>query len=115
MMLSARSLAERWDCHRDTIYKMIERGDLPCRRIAGMVRIPLDAVEAIEGGRAWQGGLEDTGQSSGGSLESGGSAGLRIVANGPEALAQQMKPRPTSGSTGLSPSSISRLGPRRRP
>ena len=90
-MFSPRSLAERWDCHRDTIYKQIECGKLPSRKIGGMVRVPLSAVQAIEEGRPWQDAPKATGSSNEASAGSGGSAGLRIVASGPAALARQMK------------------------
>jgi hypothetical protein len=50
-----------------------------------------------------------------GSTGSGDSAGLRLVASGPEAWAQQMKLRQTNGSTASSPSSTSRPGPRFQP
>lgn len=107
-MLSARSLANRWDCHRDTIYKMIDRGELPCRRISGMVRIPLDVIESIEGGTPWQ----DTGLSNAAREEPGGSAGLRIVGSEPEAFAQALKRMQKNGLPGSSPSSTSRRDPR---
>jgi excisionase family DNA binding protein len=115
MMLSARKLAERWSCHRDTIYKMIDRGDLPVRRIGGMVRIPLTAVEAIEEGRPWQDEHAGTGPSGEASSASGASAGLRIVGSEPEAFAQLMKLRQTSGSIASSPNSTSPPGPRHQP
>lgn len=114
-MFSARSLAERWDCHRDTVYKMIDRGELSARRIGGMVRIPAEAVRAIEEGERWLDEREGTGSSSAEREESGDSAGLRIVASGPEALARQMKARRTSGSIDSSLSSISRPGQPSRP
>lgn len=102
-LLSAATLAERWDCHRDTIYKMIGRGELPERRIGGMVRIPLAAVEAIEDGRAWR----DTGSSGEESVEHGGSAGPKLVASTPEAFAQKMRQRPAIGCAASSPNSTS--------
>jgi len=114
-MLSAASLASRWDCHRDTVYKMIARGDLPCRRIGGMVRIPLEAVEKIEGGEPWRDGAEGTGPNSVEHVELGDSAGLRVVGSEPEAFARAMKRRPTSGLIGSSPNSTSRPAPRSRP
>src|SRR4051794_21480467 len=47
-LISPAALAERWGCHRDTIYKRINRGELESVRIGGAVRIPLHVVEAIE-------------------------------------------------------------------
>lgn len=111
-LLSARTLAERWDVHRDSVYKMIARGDLPCRRISGMVRIPLDAVEAIERGEPWQGVREATGSSNGASEGPGSCAGLRIVASEPEAFAQEILRRQISGSPVSLPNSTSSRGPK---
>ncbi len=106
-LLSAATLAERWDCHRDTIYKKIGAGELPCRRIYGMVRIPLEAVEAIEEGREWRDDQEDTGSSLADPAASGTYAGPRIVGDSPEALAQQMRAQRRNGSPGSSLNSTS--------
>lgn len=91
-LISASSLAERWDCARGTIYKMIERKELPSIRVGGMVRVPLSAVIQIEEGPCPD-HQEDTGSSPEERAGSGNYAGPRIVESGPEALAREMKRR----------------------
>ena len=49
-MLRAATVAERWDVPLSTVYRWCKTGKLSCRRIGGVVRIPLAAVLAIEEG-----------------------------------------------------------------
>lgn len=78
-LLSARSLAERWDCGRSTIYEMVANKELPSIKIRGMLRIPLGAVVEKESCLAR---LVDTGSNPEKDPVSTKSAGLRIVARG---------------------------------
>jgi excisionase family DNA binding protein len=47
-MITAEMLAERWLVHPSTVYRMIARGEVPCRKIGRLVRIPLSHVERLE-------------------------------------------------------------------
>lgn len=47
---TAETLAERWQCSKSHIYKMIERGTLAPIRLGKLVRIPAAEVERIECG-----------------------------------------------------------------
>ena len=75
-MLSPAALAERWGCSRDAIYKRIAAGQLPAQRIGGMVRIPLEAIKALET-EPCRVAPEDTGSSSASRPASGTPAGLK--------------------------------------
>jgi len=44
-------LCERWGCSRNTIYRMIERGELRTFRIGGNQRISAAEVARIENGQ----------------------------------------------------------------
>ena len=44
-------LTERWGCSRNTIYRMIERGELRTFRIGGNQRISAAEVARIENGQ----------------------------------------------------------------
>src|SRR5262249_18377899 len=46
-LLKASELAERWGLHRATVYRLVQRGELPALRIGGSIRI--DPAEA----QAW--------------------------------------------------------------
>ena len=45
---TAKTLADRWALHPSTVYRLIEKGDLPCLRIGGAVRVRLEDVEEYE-------------------------------------------------------------------
>ena len=45
-----QSLAERWACSVDLIYKMVRRGEIKTFRIGRATRISASEVERIEGG-----------------------------------------------------------------
>jgi excisionase family DNA binding protein len=42
------SLAERWQCSDSHIYNLIQRGELPAKRLGKLIRIPAVAVAAFE-------------------------------------------------------------------
>jgi excisionase family DNA binding protein len=90
-LISPANLAKRLDCSKSTIYRMIGKNELPVRRVGGMIRIPLDAVEAIERGIC-QESRRDIG-STRAQEESGVYAGPIIVEKGPVALAREAKRR----------------------
>lgn len=45
---TVETLAERWACSRDMIYKLIREGRLKVFRLGSSVRIPYAEVERIE-------------------------------------------------------------------
>ncbi len=42
--LTPDEAAERLRVHRNTIYRAVERGDLPARRVGQQIRIPIEAL-----------------------------------------------------------------------
>lgn len=87
-MLRVADVADRWSLGRATVYRMLDRGELACRRIGGVVRIPLAAVEAVERGdppcpAPTEAPICGATRAPG----SGTSARLRLVGDDPEALA----------------------------
>ena len=55
--LTITQLAERWNCHRNTIRKMLADGDIPYG-VSGGARLPrrvvsIDAIEAYEAANEW--------------------------------------------------------------
>ena len=48
MSYTVTELARRWQCHQETIRRMIQRGDLKAFRVGKQWRIPQEAVTWIE-------------------------------------------------------------------
>lgn len=44
--LSVRQLAEWWGVSTDAIYQLVQKGDLPDRRVGGQIRVPVSAARA---------------------------------------------------------------------
>lgn len=45
---TVKMVATYWGCSSETVYRRINDGTLPCLRIAGMIRITREQVEACE-------------------------------------------------------------------
>jgi excisionase family DNA binding protein len=45
-LLKADELAARWGLHRATVYRLVQRGELPALRIGGSIRIDPREAEA---------------------------------------------------------------------
>jgi excisionase family DNA binding protein len=45
-LLKASEVAERWDLHRATVYRLVQSGQLPALRIGGSIRIDPREAEA---------------------------------------------------------------------
>lgn len=45
---TVKMVAAYWGCSSETVYRRINDGTLPCLRIAGMIRITREQVEACE-------------------------------------------------------------------
>jgi hypothetical protein len=45
---TVRMVAEHWGCSPDTVYRRLGDGTLACLRIAGMIRVTREQVEACE-------------------------------------------------------------------
>lgn len=87
-MLRVADVADRWSLGRATVYRMLDRGELACRRIGGVVRIPLAAVEAVErGDPPCPAPTEAPICGATRAPASTTSGGLRLVGAGPEARA----------------------------
>jgi excisionase family DNA binding protein len=82
MMLRAITLAERWDVDESTVYRWCREGVIPCRRLGGVVRIPLAEIERIERGDECQSRIEDTTCGSTPEPGSGKSDGSSLVYGG---------------------------------
>ena len=79
-MLTADQVAERWQIHPSTVYRMIARGEVPCRKIGRLVRIPLSHVERLELEAPCRAVTEDTTSASTGDQGAGKSLGPSPVA-----------------------------------
>jgi excisionase family DNA binding protein len=55
-MMKIEEVAARWDLNVKTVYAMIERGELPARRLGRVLRIPRHVVESFEQASVAQGG-----------------------------------------------------------
>jgi excisionase family DNA binding protein len=49
---SPDNLAARWDCSAQHIRDLVQRGQLPAFRVGRLIRIPAEAVLAVERGAA---------------------------------------------------------------
>lgn len=46
--MSVKALADRWDCHRSNIYRLVDSRQIDALHINQAIRIPIAAVEAYE-------------------------------------------------------------------
>lgn len=98
MMISVKSLAERWGVCPGWVYDRLNEGRLPELRLSGKRLIPMKAILAME-----EEACRSVGAGTGSKSEtaSGASAGRKLVENEPEAQAQRTTTKPSNGQSAL--------------